>query len=196
MRPRSAGRRISFTKFSSAFPLYSSPRRIWSWNRRPSSTTKASPTTTVATARRGLNSFCAAPGALGGMSDISAEQARLLPVEQRVDAPESREHERREEARQDGLGEDPREEDRARGGLGRGGVAGEEERPEREEEGADPGERGEAGPAPHVERGGGPAHREEQRHREERHEPLRRAAHEVHHVPHPGRRDGPVHVAA
>src|SRR5512138_933043 len=149
MRPRSAGRRISFTKFSSAFPLYSSPRRIWSWKSRPSSTTNASDTTTVATARRGLKSFCAAPGALGGMSDMSAEQARLLAVEQPVHAAQSREHDRREGARQDRLAEDARDERPARGALGRGGVAGEEERPEREEERAEAREGREAGAAAH-----------------------------------------------
>src|SRR6266542_4396636 len=200
MSPRSAGCRSSFTKLSSAFSLYSSPRRIWSWYSRPRSTTNERMMTPVAQKSRGLKSFCAAPGALGGMSDILehvlAEEPRLLAVEQRVDPLEPERHGRGERPREERLEEHARDEHRAGARLGRDGGAQEDRRADGEDERAEAREERERGAAPHVDRGGDRADGEEEHHREERHEPLRRARHEVHDVADPGRRDGPVHVAA
>src|SRR5512138_1437497 len=128
------------------------------------------------------------------MSDTLAEEPRLLAVEHPVDAAESREDERREGARQEALDQHARHEDVSGRRLGGHRGAREEERPDGQEDRADPGEEREGPAAAHVDRGGDRARRDEEQHREERHEPLGRPRHEVHHVADPRGADGPVHV--
>src|SRR5690349_1420587 len=129
MKPRSAGTRSSFTKFSSARSLYSSPRRIWSWYRRTASTRNAMEAMSAIHHVRGLSSFCAAPEAAGGgtptiqgsLSDASSsKEARLLAREDCIHPAHQRQDERGGERRQERLEGDPPDEREPRGRLGGG----------------------------------------------------------------------------